>query len=525
MTLQPHSSSSPSSTGSLPTEVTDAARNRLAIAAAVTGGVWLLYYVLFTTVWADASNAQSRIISYVTIPVSFLLAKYMYKCERASHVMWFGAAYEIFTCLAISMSEAYGMPHWEMTPQASWICPVILFFPALLPASPRAVLVDSMLAASMGPVGYGLFIAFGGEGTSDASTLISMWLPGYVSALLAVVPAKVMHGLGTDVKKARRMGSYQLVERLGQGGMGEVWRAKHRMLVRPAAIKLIRPDAGNVQRLRARFEREAQTTALLESPHTVQLYDFGVSDDGAFYYVMELLRGIDLDTLVKQFGPVPANRAVHLLVQACDSLDDAHRAGLVHRDIKPANTYAALRGRRVDFVKVLDFGLVTAGRDAIDVNTTAEGAVIGTPAYMAPEMTTGKHEIDGRADIYSLACVGWWLLTGEHVFDADTPMQMAIAHATSEPPAPSTRTANAVPPALDDVLLAALAKDPSARPATALEFAARLQAACAGEPAWSDEQAQTWWDAHLAKQLASAGTNASGSESAAAFLNPLRRTS
>ena len=230
-------------------------------------------------------------------------------------------------------------------------------------------------------------------------------LPYLVVLLVAYVGSRVVYGLGAEVSKAREMGSYRLVERLGKGGMGEVWRAQHRLLARPAAIKLIRPevlgarDPATRELLLRRFEREAQATALMRSPHTMELYDFGVADDGTFYYVMELLDGFDLDDLVERFGPVPPERAVHLLRQVCASLGEAHEAGLIHRDVKPANLYACRYGREVDFIKVLDFGLVKHGAQAPGTaRTTSPPAHMspgGTPAYMSPEQALGEGQVDG----------------------------------------------------------------------------------------------------------------------------------
>jgi serine/threonine-protein kinase len=300
------------------------------------------------------------------------------------------------------------------------------------------------------------------------------------------------------------MGSYELVERLGHGGMGEVWRAKHRMLARPAAIKLIRPEALGAHRESAaesvvrRFEREAQATAQLHSPHTIELYDFGVTRDGTFYYVMELLEGVDLEVLIQRFGPLPAERVVHLLLQACDSLADAHDAGLVHRDIKPANLYLCRRGLRYDFLKVLDFGLVKASwRDSgEDTRLTTEGMAGGTPAYMAPEVALGNRQIDARVDLYALGCVGYWLLTGRTVFESQTAMQMALHHLHTAPVPPSRRSELPIPPALEGLVLACLEKDPERRPGSAEELS-RALAACPTDAPWSQERARRWWETNL----------------------------
>ena len=297
------------------------------------------------------------------------------------------------------------------------------------------------------------------------------------------------------------MGSYQLGELLGRGGMGEVYKATHRMLARPAAIKLIRPEMlGGVGAAAARlavtrFRREAQAAANLRSPHTVELYDFGVTADQTLYFVMELLDGMDLETLVRQTGAVPAARVIYILRQVCDSLEEAHSAGLVHRDIKPANIHLGRLGLHHDVVKVLDFGLVksVASEESEQTLGTAAGLTPGTPAYLAPEIARGE-AFDGRADLYALGCVGYYLLTGQLVFEATNSLQMITKHVGETPIPPSQRTELPVPPELERVILRCLAKQPRDRPATAGELSSAL-ASVNGKP-WGEAQAQQWWNAH-----------------------------
>jgi serine/threonine-protein kinase len=282
--------------------------------------------------------------------------------------------------------------------------------------------------------------------------------------------------------------------------MGEVWRAEHRLLARPAAIKLIRPevlgarDADSRRVLVRRFEREAQATALMRSAHTVELYDFGVTDDGTFYYVMELLDGLDLKELVARAGPVPPERAVHFLRQMCDSLAEAHEAGLIHRDVKPANVYACHYGRKVDFVKVLDFGLVKGGGERKDEpdHLTVDHVAGGTPAFMSPEQAVGDKAVDARSDLYAVGCVAYWLLTGTVVFQGQTAMETIVMHVNREPDPLSRRAAQPVPPELEAIVLDCLAKSPDARPQTADELAGRLGAVRL-EDEWTPSRAIEWW--------------------------------
>src|SRR5256886_8938723 len=268
------------------------------------------------------------------------------------------------------------------------------------------------------------------------------------------------------------------------------------MLARPAAIKLIRPafardgrGAVSEEAVR-RFDRKARFLARLRSPHTVELFDFGVADDGAFYYVMELLDGLDADSLLRRFGPTPPERAIYLLRQVCHSLSEAQSCGLVHRDIKPANIFLCRYGEEYDFVKVLDFGIVKAVRDSAEPSPvhTRENAVQGTPAFIAPEQAMGT-DLDGRADIYATGCVAYWLLTGQFVFTAETPMGLLVQHAQTPPTPPSARTDLPIPTALDELVLSCLANDPANRPQSARELSLRL-AEVDGASAWTQERAR-----------------------------------
>jgi len=414
-----------------------------------------------------------------------------------------GLAYEVVVAFGISMGDNLE-PLADTRPleAISWLCVWIVMFPVVVPATPARTLVASLAAASMWPLSFFVGLSLG-QPRPPYEIVVLNFVENYIAAGLALVPALIIRKLGVAVEQAREMGSYELVERLDRGGMGEVWRARHRMLARPAAIKLIRPEilgakGGSVaEGLVRRFEREAQATAALHSPHTIELYDFGITRDGTFYYVMELLEGLDLESLVKRFGPVPAERAVHLLLQACDSLADAHSVGLVHRDIKPANICTCRKGLRDDFVKVLDFGLVkSAWRGEEETRLTLEGVAGGTPAYMAPEVAMGGREIDARVDIYALGCVGYWLVTGHMVFRGETAMQMALHHVQTVPVPPSKRTELSIPESLDRLILSCLEKEPGKRPPTAEDLARRL-ASCKLDAPWTPERAKSWWEAHL----------------------------
>ncbi len=329
-------------------------------------------------------------------------------------------------------------------------------------------------------------------------------------AATALVAGTAAHSYRKIVVRVGALGTYDLVERIGRGGAGEVWRARHRMLKRPAAIKLVNPEvlaeaaAGRTADAIDRFEREAQVTAELRSVHTVELYDYGMVEGGDYYYyVMELLEGLDLRNLVLRHGPLPPARVVYLLRQACRSLAEAHRHGLVHRDIKPANLFVCRMGLDEDFVKVLDFGIVKPVRsfDIPDVSgeisvAAADGPVHGTlcctPAYMAPEMASDPDRVGPATDIYQLGCVAYWLLTGEPVFPGDSPLGLIHAHMYEQPPSVHGRAAQSIPDELAALVAECLHKEPTERPERAEQLAARLDAVPQGAP-WGPEQARRWW--------------------------------
>ena len=314
--------------------------------------------------------------------------------------------------------------------------------------------------------------------------------------------------------RARELGAYRLVGRLGAGGMGEVWRAEHRLLAREAAIKLIRPEAldepAQGGELRERFRREAQTLASMRSRHTIELYDYGVTEDGVFYYVMELLDGLDLESLVVRSGAQPAARVIDLMIQACASLAEAHDAGLYHRDIKPPNLYLCRAADEVDIVKLLDFGIVqdvrgptpvAKMREVIELDPAASadkltrvGAMLGTPGFMPPEQILGG-PLDGRADLYALGCCAWWLLAGGEVFDRRSGGTRILYEHVYEPVPPlAPRVRGWCPPELEEVIAACLAKEIDRRPVSARELAARLRAIeIPPEHAWTREHAVAWW--------------------------------
>ncbi len=511
----------PSSPG-LPTDLVQDASRRL-------GGACLFYVVTFTlayfgspfVLWLTEGKFPEHVLGVQSIIalVSIFLAIALFYFSRTTRMrpdllLDIGLVFEVVGAFGISMSQFWGIfPEWSDEFFRSgyvgipWECTWILLFPVMAPNKPGKALLASLGAASTGPLTILLSYHFGPTSPDTPLGFLFRYFlfTTYLCAGLAFLVSRTIYRLGAHVKRARDIGSYRLMGLLGRGGMGEVWVAEHRMLARPAAIKLIRPEALGFddtirQPVVRRFKREAQATAMLQSAHTVDLYDFGLANNGSFYYVMELLNGLDLQALIKRFGPVPAERTIHFLRQACHSLAEAHHAGLIHRDIKPANIYACRQGLEFDFVKILDFGLVKAfeGKGEWEMGLTAVHTTSGTPAYMPPEVALGKSDIDGRSDLYSLGCVGYWLLTGQMVFEGETPMQVIVHHVQTPPIPPSERTETEIPADLEEVILACLKKEPADRPPDARELDALL-ARCETAPGWTNEKARRWWELHLPK--------------------------
>jgi len=458
---------------------------------------WLGEMAFMRYLWPAPGN----LVATIGVASSLGMTWLAHRLSGKAILLEVGAGFLVLQCLLIAILSQWGPV--PISPRVSWVCIPILFYPAIVPNTPRRTLITSLLAASMEPVALGLSHLRGAQGQLNAFYILWDFLPTYICAFLVVIPVKIIHGLGQQVRRARELGSYRLEEPLGKGGMGEVYRATHQMLARPAAVKLIRseligsssPNAARV--IIERFRREAEAAASLRSPHTINLYDFGISQDGTFFLVMELLDGLDLETLIERYGPLPAERTVYLLRQACDSLAEAHARGLVHRDIKPSNIFTCRMGLDVDFVKVLYFGLVKAMGEGDRESTllTEPDSTTGTPAYIAPEVIRGDHVPDHRVDIYTLGCVGYWLLTGRLVFQAPNAIQLMYQHANSQPVAPSQRSELEVPADLDRIILSCLAKLPEDRPQSAHELS-RLLAGSTAANGWTEERAHRWWDRH-----------------------------
>ncbi|MBX3125720.1 MAG: serine/threonine protein kinase [Polyangiaceae bacterium] len=356
-----------------------------------------------------------------------------------------------------------------------------------LGASAMAVAV--FFASALHPAWPVKQVGFDGWPLSFQLISLVLWL-GALNAT-AVVASRVIYKLRHEVRVARRLGQYVLGEKIGAGGMGVVYRATHAMLRRDTALKLLPPDVVGATALR-RFEREVVETARLRHPNTVAIYDYGRTPEGVFYYAMEYLDGLTVGELVSECGPLPPGRVVHLLAQACASLEEAHGKGLVHRDIKPANIMVTGHPGAYDLVKVLDFGLVKdLTLPSAQQSLGGSEFVVGTPQYMPPESITAPERVDRRSDLYALCAVGYLLLTGTPVFEGHNVVELCAAHLDLAPQPPGERLGRAVPAELEALLLSGLAKSPDARPESAKALRDALLAC--DVPPWTDDDARAFW--------------------------------
>ncbi len=489
------------SAGVLPRDRVTVCALRLGMVSLCAAFSWVVFFILGELKGTFALECPA--LKYSLFVAGLALSIGMFLLTRSPRISMptlhnLGLVYEVLSAAAIALKtnglpwpEQLVLPGWS--PVAVWV----MVFPLVVTNPPGRALLATIAAAAMDPLAVYFHHALGFMDLPATSDMLRRFTPNLVAVVIGGGASFVMFRINRSLEQAHALGSYHLVRLLGRGGMGEVWQADHRMLARTAAVKLIRNDDADNRDLMRRFEREARATAGLRSPHTIIVYDFGITHGGMFYYVMELLEGLNLSQLVKRFGPQPAERAVHFIRQACHSLHEAHSVGLVHRDIKPSNLFVCRYGCDVDFLKVLDFGLVKVRKRDAEPGTmlTRQGMTTGTPAFMSPEMVLDEGPIDGRADIYALGCVAYWLLTGRLLFEAESPMKLMVMQAKDAPVPPSQRTELEIPPELERIVMSCLEKDPAARPQTARELAELLDAFTPASP-WTPERAEEWWLLH-----------------------------
>jgi len=377
-----------------------------------------------------------------------------------------------------------------------WVGYIVLARALILPSSGRRTLVLSAIGVALIAVAA---LVVDVDNTPRLALFGGALVFGGVAVALSTVGSAALYGLRAQVRRAQRLGQYFLDAKLGEGGNGTVYRARHAMLRRPTAIKLLRHD----RRTRAAqelFEREVQLTSELTHPNVVEIYDYGRSPGGRFYYAMEFLDGVDLSNLVEDDGPQPAERVIHVLRQVCGALREAHERGLIHRDIKPSNIILCERGGIADVAKVVDFGLAKE-LDAAPCETEAR-TLRGTPLYMSPESFLAPATVGPAHDLYALGAVGYFLLTGEHVFEGESVAEICLKHRSAPPPAPSERAPSPVPRALDRLIQQCLAKEPSDRPASAAALGQALAVLPEGRR-WHDQRAREWWFAFERQSQAS----------------------
>jgi TRAP-type C4-dicarboxylate transport system permease small subunit len=435
-----------------------------AVAVHLTGAAFILRGRPFLGIWIVSGSALVHVtILFIMLGVDFgagyyfllvVAVLYVLFRERVRHMV--AAA---VLCLASAVAAAAGSFVWD---------PWVTFDDTVV----HAVNAGNLLAA-----------------------LVLMVILAFMLVQINRRTQRQLARLRQEVIEARRLGQYTLGDKIGEGGMGEVYRATHALLRRPAAIKLLREGEMNESGTR-RFEREVQLTSELTHPNTIAIFDYGHTPEGVFYYVMEYLEGLDLGTLVERYGPQPPGRVVHIVRQVCGALEEAHAHGLVHRDIKPANIILCERGSLPDVVKVLDFGLV---KDLGVQDGTVENVVAGTPAYLSPEAIADPDSVGPASDLYAVGAVGYFLLTGEQVFERKSLTAILAAHLQDWPAPPHERLGAPVPEVLEKLIMDCLDKDPTNRPQSARALRQALDAVELPQP-WTENEARIWWTNHRRRE-------------------------
>ncbi|MBL9161541.1 MAG: serine/threonine protein kinase [Planctomycetaceae bacterium] len=500
------------STPHMSSETRGVLRRRLRIAAVLLFIGFASFFLYSTVRWkmSDHLQADYRWVFFSQIAVITLLGlsawKLCAKCDlsmtklRIGEAIVFGAPALFFTVLTYHKLTYCAMldeghAHIASTP-AAWML-LIFCYAIFIPNNwRRAAAVIGPLALTpmiVMAVAYftcpALSALLQSDDFDDLPVEQAMLLA--LSAMVAIVGVHTINALRHEAFVAKQLGQYRLKRLLGSGGMGEVYLAEHQMMKRPCAVKVIRPEKAGDPQVLARFEREVRATAKLSHWNSIDIYDYGRTPDGTFYYVMEFLPGHNLGELVREHGPLPASRILYLMRQVCDALAEAHSHGLVHRDIKPANIYCAYRGGVFDVAKLLDFGLAKPLTDANDSGLTQEGSITGSPLFMSPEQA-GSEEVDGRSDIYSLGAVMYFMATGKAPFEYASPLKVMIAHASEDPEPPRYLNGD-IPAELEEVILRSLEKRPGDRYQTVAELREALDRVPV-DSEWTARMAADWWN-------------------------------
>lgn len=432
-----------------------------------------------------------RVAQTLVLGATWLLMKYRPLSLRPAQWVETGA-----TLWVVFVYSYVG--HLYHPPEVPWFGTVFSLFGLLLLLTLRSALIPSSVARTLA-MGASAGLIYFGVSHEELSQMVPAALEGLVflaAAYLAViaVASHVIYGLRAEVRDARQLGQYVLQKRLGKGGMGEVYLARHRLLRRATAVKLL-PAAASSQSAVTRFESEVQLTAELTHPNTIRIFDYGRTDDGVFYYAMEHLEGATLADVVERTGPLPLGRIIKILLAACGALEEAHEAGLIHRDIKPENLMLTRQGMDPDALKVLDFGLVYRADGSGSGGITEEGMLVGTPLYMAPEVIKQAEAASPASDLYALAAVAYFLATGTPVFRGESIIEICSHHLHTQPESPSQRVGRPLSPDFEALILQCLSKDPADRVASARAFSESLLR-CQDAGKWSLEASRQWWTAH-----------------------------
>lgn len=485
----------------------------------ITAAALILVVILFLAFLGNLAIGQLTLwwlraatLIALTICFAFLRSskRFSLRSLRGFELVLFGAlAIQLMSMMVTELTkyaaqeDIVSLLSYQAKLFSAWII-IMLTYGILMPNTWRRAAVVLIVMAAIPYVTLVLMVWLNpalGDLLSQDKSKAPLPLP-FVAAAIGVFGAHVINSIRREAFKARQFGQYRLLDRLGAGGMGEVYRAEHTLLKRPCAIKLIKADNEADTLAINRFEKEVKATARLTHWNTVEIYDYGRTDDGTFYYVMELLPGLSLEEIVEGFGPLPSERVVHLLRQICGALSEAHSVGLIHRDIKPANIFASQRGGVYDVAKLLDFGLVKEDAEGLVEASAKHGSFSGTPLYMSPEQATSYENVDGRADIYSLGAVAFYLLTGQTPFASMNILELLSAHQNTEAPSPSQLN-SAVPDDLDLIVLKCMTKSPTDRFQNADELRNALEL-CSLAKQWGPKEAANWWEhnhGHLSKSI------------------------
>ncbi|MBI3836766.1 MAG: serine/threonine protein kinase [Planctomycetia bacterium] len=501
-------------------ETTNLLRTRLRAAAGFLGLAFGLFF-LYRLITGDGPGHSDSFTFYFHFALTVMLASsFALLCRRCNIPLSVLRAYELaifglpvayFVIYDYTLLKILARRNYLPNPLSFWMG-IVFIYAMFIPNTWRraAVIIGMICAAPLLLIVYlwttdPVFASVASDGAGFAVEVVIML---GVTFLSTTYGTHMIGSLRREVFEAKQLGQYRLCRLIGSGGMGDVYLAEHQMMKRPCAIKLIRPGKATDPQALARFEREVRATAKLSHWNTIEIFDYGRTEDGTFYYVMEYLPGLSLADLVEKHGPLPAARAIHLLTQSCDALAEAHTAGLIHRDIKPGNIFAAQRGGIHDVAKLLDFGLAKPIASDAPVQLTQEGSITGSPLFMSPEQALGDSEPDARSDIYSLGAVAYYLLTGAPPFDGERAIKIMLAHAHQQVVPPS-RLRPDIPRDIEQVVLRCMAKNPAERYQSAAALRQALSE-CVAAGGWTHEDAAGWWqangvqDSHLEAMAAAA---------------------